>query len=272
LTNLRERTRLVIDEAKQIKQLGTTGAYSKDFSNMAENIELINQLLANTTISDQDIKEIDEYLHSLRKHLNTSMTDLQNVDNKIDKVYNSAKLDDVALIDLRTKGELVKQSANDLKENATKLQEANIEGALNLTRDAWHRVNLLQEVNRDTLEMNKATEKQCKRTEAQVSRSSDEFDRLSIDNDDKLVQYQAKLDELSAQIPVMNEQVCDKRGDPCDSLCGGAGCGSCGGLSCEKGALSRADKALDYVKDTEKIIKEKEEKAEDLIRSVSYIK
>lgn len=84
--------------------------------------------------------------------------------------------------------------------------------------------------------------------------------------------YRAELAELVDMMPDMNEKMCDKRGDPCDNLCGGAGCDSCGGLSCEKGAYTRAEKALGYAKDTEKLLKEKEEQAEELIRSLSQAK
>lgn len=62
--------------------------------------------------------------------------------------------------------------------------------------------------------------------------------------------------------------MCDKRGDPCDQLCGGAGCGLCGGLSCEDGAVTKADGALDFAKDADKNIKDKEARAEELLRGV----
>jgi coxsackievirus/adenovirus receptor len=91
-------------------------------------------------------------------------------------------------------------------------------------------------------------------------------------NDKQIDELQSELDKLTAEIPDLNEQICDKRGDPCDSLCGGAGCGKCGGISCDKGALTRAESALVYAKDTEKIIKEKEQQADELIRSVSHSK
>ena len=64
-------------------------------------------------------------------------------------------------------------------------------------------------------------------------------------------------------------QVCDKRGDPCDPLCGGAGCGVCGGLSCEHGAVTKAERALGVARDAEKAIREKETAAEELLRGVS---
>ena len=64
-------------------------------------------------------------------------------------------------------------------------------------------------------------------------------------------------------------KVCDKRGDPCDSLCGGAGCGMCGGLSCENGAVTKAGNALKIAKEAEGFIRGKETDAEELLRGVS---
>lgn len=91
-------------------------------------------------------------------------------------------------------------------------------------------------------------------------------------NGEQINNYRAKLEEMNEAVPDMNDKMCDKRGAPCNDLCGGAGCNSCGGLSCEKGAFTRAEKALNYAKDTEKILKEKEEQAEELIRSLSQAK
>jgi coxsackievirus/adenovirus receptor len=146
-----------------------------------------------------------------------------------------------------------------------------VEGALNLTREAWHRVQFLSEIYDETSELNNEAERQCKRIESLVKRQP-ENEKFLVANDEQISDLQTSLDELNAKIPDLNEQVCDKRGDPCDSLCGGAGCGKCGGLSCEKGALTRAEQALNYAKDAEKIIKDKEEMAENLIRSISYAK
>ncbi len=57
---------------------------------------------------------------------------------------------------------------------------------------------------------------------------------------------------LESKIPELNAQICDGStsvDDPCDELCGGAGCGGmCGGLSCLNGALSKAEEALNSAK------------------------
>lgn len=102
--------------------------------------------------------------------------------------------------------------------------------------------------------------------------TSKEIEALIEANGEQINNYRTKLTEMNEAIPDMNDKMCDKRGSPCDDLCGGAGCNSCGGLSCEKGAFTRAEKALHYAKDTERILKEKEEQAEELIRSLSQAK
>lgn len=60
-------------------------------------------------------------------------------------------------------------------------------------------------------------------------------------------------------------------GNPCDSLCGGAGCGFCGGVSCEEGAMKKAENALFAVNTAEINLREKELKVDELLRAVRNI-
>ena len=62
--------------------------------------------------------------------------------------------------------------------------------------------------------------------------------------------------------------MCDGRGDPCDSSCGGAGCGTCGGVGCLDGAVTKASKALEFARDTEDILKQKADKADQQLDDV----
>jgi len=50
--------------------------------------------------------------------------------------------------------------------------------------------------------------------------------------------------------------------DVCDAACGGAGCGSCGGISCDMGAVTKANISLELVSKADKALKEKEAKTE----------
>lgn len=267
-----EQTDLVLDEAKQIKTLGATGAYTKEFENMAYKIGQVQELLDNTTIDDQTIADIQHEINEVTLHLNDSRGGLEEVDDAIKKISYAIGLSNAELERMNTKSEEIKALSHELKENATQLQEANVEGALNLTRDALHRVNLLEDTNREIRELNNKAEKHCKRIEQLINRNSVDYDTFNRNNDELITQYHAELEELSNKIPDLNEKMCDKRGDPCDSVCGGAGCNHCGGISCEKGALTKAEKAFDFAKDTEKKIKMKEEAADDLIRSISQAK
>lgn len=271
LKSLNDQTDDIIERAKQIKQQGATGAYTKEFEEVEKKIDSIRDILNNTTVSTKDIKKINDNIDKLRTRLTDSTKNLKVTDDSLDKLSEDMQLASVEISNLEKKSNKIKQLADDLKNNATKLQEANVEGALNLTRNAWSKVESLSDVYAEANELNSEADRQCKRIETLVSRQI-ENEGVLIANDKQIDDLQKELDKLSDEIPDLNEQVCDKRGDPCDSLCGGAGCGKCGGISCEKGALTRAETALNYAKDTEKIIKEKEAQADDIIRTVSHAK
>ena len=64
--------------------------------------------------------------------------------------------------------------------------------------------------------------------------------------------------------------MCDGTGDPCDDVCGGGGCGRCGGPSCDNGAVTKADNALDFAMKAEEILKAKEGRAKGVNMNVSY--
>lgn len=130
-------------------------------------------------------------------------------------------------------------------------------------------------------------ERNFKRTEGLVGRAAELFAENKMENEKSLLSLGERLAILTEEMPELNvhvseietieskketnliDQVCGKPGDPCDSLCGGAGCDICGGLSCEEGAVTKAVQSLDIAKDNDLIIKEKETKAEELYRSVS---
>lgn len=272
LNGLQAQTARVISQAKEIKTLGATGAYTKEFDAMEQKLATIRGLLDNTTVTAQDISDLDNVVQKLRERLNQSIDTLVISEGTLDSVYSGITLANAAINDLNQRSEQIKAFSKDLKGNATQLQEANIEGALNLTREAYNKAMNLQDLGAETDRVFANAEKQCNRTKALVVQKEAEFEQLQKKNEEDLDAYHAELQSLISKIPDLNEQMCDKRGDPCDSLCGGAGCDHCGGLSCEKGAITMADKALSYVKDVEKSIKTKDGVAEDLIRSLNQAK
>lgn len=271
LKALDSQTDGIISRAKQIKQQGATGAYTKEFEEVEKKLDTIRTILHNSTVGANDIKKINDNIDKLRVKLDDSKNQLEGTDKKLDNLHEELSLASVEVTNLGAQSQKIKDLADQLKDNATKLQEANVEGALNLTRDAWSRVQSLSHTYQEANELNTEADRQCKRIEALITKQI-ENEAILLANDKQIDELQASLDELNQEIPDLNEQVCDKRGDPCDSLCGGAGCNKCGGISCENGALTRAESALNYAKDTEKTIKEKEQQADDIIRAVSHAK
>lgn len=269
LNGLKMETKRIIDEARQIKTTGATGAYTKEFEAMQSQLDTIRSLLNNATISSQDIDRIEEMEGEIRKLLEDSINEHKASEESSENIYTRVNLGNVELDELRARSEEIKATANKLKENSTLLQESNVEGALNLARQAWQKANVLTTLNAEAQNISLNAERQCKRTEQMVNHSMNDFNALQEENEKSLDSYLAEYTDLTAKIPDLNEQICDKRGDPCDKICGGAGCSSCGGLSCENGALSKAGIAMQYVQEAEKLIKSKEERADELIRSVN---
>lgn len=146
-----------------------------------------------------------------------------------------------------------------------------ITGALNLTKDAYNKALHLQAKNRKTEDIVNEADRSCKRTDMLLQRSSNFNNEVLEADDKKLSELTKYVNNLEAEIPSLNQQVCDKGGNPCDDLCGGAGCGFCGGLSCEQGALTKAENALKFAKDAVKLVQEKQKKSTELLNSVTIL-
>ena len=65
-------------------------------------------------------------------------------------------------------------------------------------------------------------------------------------------------------------KVCDGRGDPCDSRCGGGGCGKCGGVSCDQGAATKSANSIDLAERADAVLMEKQQIVNQLLRSVRF--
>ena len=83
-----------------------------------------------------------------------------------------------------------------------------------------------------------------------------------------------EITRLEDMIPGLNKAVCDgetSREEPCDDLCGGAGCGKCGDVSCGEGALTKSQDALKDAEDAERLLKEKDLEAEEALNKINSV-
>ncbi|XP_059469528.1 laminin subunit beta-1 isoform X2 [Neocloeon triangulifer] len=269
LEGLQERTNRAIQSASDIKQTGATGAYTREFENMEKKISEVKQLLESSKVSSSDLDNLRNNIDDLRANLTSATSNLEGVEgflqNQTQRLYDA----NITLINLRNDANALKMNADTLKENATRLQEANVEGALNLTREAYKRSQDAQDQAELVKTINDNAERNYKRTESLVGRASELFAETKMENEKSLNSLSDRLSILTDEIPELNEHVCGRRGDPCDNLCGGAGCDQCGGLSCEEGAVTKAVQSMDIARDNDQIIKEKETKAEELFRGIT---
>uniref|UniRef100_A0A1B6DHB4 Laminin subunit beta-2 n=1 Tax=Clastoptera arizonana TaxID=38151 RepID=A0A1B6DHB4_9HEMI len=278
LTNLTDQTNKVIEAAKEIKRTGATGAYTQQFEATEKKLGDINQILKNTTKSSLDLGDVEKRMEMLKNNVTLETNNLTSVGKLLENTTQRIYLSNLNLEGLRQKAEVLKSTAEALKDNATKLQESNVEGALNLTREAAETSKRISSNHLKIHDIINDAERQCRRTEnlfptPGVGQRINDFDQSVKKNKEMITQMNEELEKYEDEIPTLNDLVCDKRGDPCDVLCGGAGCKEgCGGISCEKGAAQGSRSALSFAKDAETHIREKETKAEEIFRGMIQAK
>lgn len=271
LQELRNKSLDIINRAKDIKKVGATGAYTKEFEDMQWQLNEIDQLLNHTELVNVD--DIESELEMLRKQINeTDSKKLKNLINSLDEMNSKIYKTNITVNDLASRIEELKNKTKELENNGTRLQETNILGALHLIENAKTKADRAAGKAEHSQADVKYAETQCKATETHINRTEQSYKKQLEDNEKELQNIRDKIHELSVQIPELNNMVCDGNGDPCDSICGGAGCGSCGNsISCEHGAKQQAETANTFTNNTITALKKKETMANDFIRNVSQI-
>merc|ERR1719277_2312618 len=111
-------------------------------------------------------------------------------------------------------------------------------------------------------------------TQRKIKEMKENIDQSQAANSRDLNAVTDEILRLEDRIPELNKAVCDgetSRDDPCDDLCGGAGCGKCGDVSCGEGALTKSQDALKDAKDAEMLLKEKDLVAEEALNKISSV-
>ncbi|XP_055926474.1 laminin subunit beta-1-like [Argiope bruennichi] len=270
LQELKDQTRQLLDEASDIKQTGVTGAYSKEFSIIEGKLEEVREILADANITGADIEDLQDLVDMLRQNLTVTQDHLDVIDRELENTTQRIYDANLALTDLRKRADDLTSDAQALKSNATSLKEANVEGAFNITKEAKARSDAAERKVEDTRAVVHESEGHRRRTEKLLEKATNLYNQTYLDNEAALNKIAGKIFAIENEIPGLNNIVCDGRGTvtKCDSLCGGALCDKCGGLSCALGAVTRADNAFDLAKKAEKEIREKEEKSKQLLAEV----
>lgn len=271
INDLQIQTEFAIGNASKIKLVGATGAYTRDFDEMTLKLSNVKNLLLSAKEGQTTVRDLLSNVTSFQNLLNEADKKVKDSNDNLNAVTSKINLRNVSLDGLRLGIDSLKSKTIDLGNNATKLQEANLEGALNLTREAKQRALKATDDAENIQTVITNTDRQIKNTDRLIELQYAHFNSTQNENDKKLQDLSGQLDNLESQIPKLNEKMCGQESDSCD-ICGGAGCGKCGGISCDQGAVTKAEQALDFANKTEHRIKEHELTAEDLFRSISQVK
>lgn len=102
---------------------------------MQNQLDEIEQLLKST--DEVDVDEIEDELQQLRDKINkTEYEKLNKLDDELDDNKQQVLLNEVKLNELNSSLSELKQQIKELENNGTKLQEANVQGALALIGNA----------------------------------------------------------------------------------------------------------------------------------------
>lgn len=271
LNGLRNKTNDVIQEASRIQKVGTTGVYSQEFDNMENSLNEVKALIGNTTIRSQDLDTLDTLADELAKNISESAQELEEADNLLQTTSQRIKLADIALKGLKNRTNSLHEAATDLRENATRLQEENVQGALNVTQQMAEQSRQAEKMANDTSNVLADAERFRKHTENLLAKNRASVDEAQERNKESLLKLNEELKTFSMAMPELNLQMCGDNVTDCSAVCGGAGCGFCGGLSCDVGAVTKANQALDVAKQQAVKIKSHKDEAEQLLRNVSII-
>lgn len=269
MDGLKNKTNLVIDEASRIQKVGTTGVYSQEFDEMINSIDQVKALLSNSSIRSQDLDEMNELAMELESNVTRSTKRLEEADNLLENVSQRVNLADVALKNLKQRTSGLHEAAQQLQDSADRLQEGNVQGALNVTQLMAEQSRQAERMANDTSHVLAEAERYRKNTESLLAKNSANVNVMQERNNESLAKLNEKLKSFDTTMPELNLQMCGESVTDCSRICGGAGCGFCGGLSCDVGAVTKANQALDVAKQQAAKIKGHKDEAEQLLRNVS---
>lgn len=270
IRELREETQNMINSARQIKQQGTTGVYTREFQEMEERLHEVEEILSGANITGLDLMDRQSLIEEIRRNLTESQMQLEEIGDRSANVTQRSFDVNLKLVALHERAQKLGKDAKALRENTTALQEANVEGALNITREAQKRSQQASGRVQGAQEDIQKSSTMRRLTERMLESAASRYNATYLENENALRKLQQEVADLEDQISDVNELVCFKRGtvDRCDPICGGAGCNHCGGLGCDEGAVTGANTTLTMAVDANQILVDKEADARQLFGAV----
>lgn len=273
INELRSETSILIRQGSEIKHGGASEAFEEDFLEMERKLEEVRQIVEGTDTSVSGLDEIEERLRVIRQNLTSSSQQLGTIDDQTRDSSGRIEIVNNRIEAIKIRIDVLKQNAQDLRNNATKIQEQDVSGAFNSVRDSHSRSRIAQQKVDSTTSTVERSRTVRTRAEDVMRTRKAEFDRQINHNDQRIRDVNITIYDISRNIVDLNDIVCGGRGDPCNPLCGGAGCGKCGGEnSCGAGSVTKSLDALEFSKRAELVLQDKQSQATDALYQIESAK
>lgn len=123
-------------KAERVKIKGATGAYTSDFEAMEDMLREINNILSSAVVSNDELVAVQTDIDRISGVLNQTTTKLNGLDSDLATIKSSIAQGKSNMAYLKTDAQNLERESVDMKDEITALQETNVGGALDLTREA----------------------------------------------------------------------------------------------------------------------------------------
>ena len=197
LTELNEKTKGEVDQAQELKATGVTGSYYKTyFDSMESMLSEVRSILEGGSISNEELEEV----------ISGTTDELDNLDSSLADTKQAIVQAKSTLAFLKSDADNRKLQALDMKDKITRLQEANVEGALNLTGEARDKsMEAKQKVEMVKMDGGHLSnsDKQRKATEGLMTSNSQQFTKTQEEIQQTLTDVVSSISNLETKIPGM---------------------------------------------------------------------
>jgi len=246
---------------------------------MEADIAEVNKIIDRSSLKNEELAAFSNQIEAIENQLDGTVERMRNLDNSLTNTEQAILQGQYNLTTLRQDADRLHLQAGDIKDKATQLQEANVGGALTLTQQAKRKSDeAARKVDEITADADGAKLFESAKTRGATQRLiKDMEENIASSQEANTRDLTAVTDEISRledRIPDLNKAVCDgetSRDEPCDALCGGAGCGKCGDVSCGEGALTKSQDALKDARDAEQLLKQKDLEAEEALNKINSV-
>lgn len=256
---LKNQTKALLDRVKLLLEIGTPGAYGKEFAEIESKLNAIKYILDNQKLDEDAIRDLARQIEELTKLLKSLEKTLVEYEREADTITNRTIAVQNALRDYDRMADRLTLLIESLRENATQFQEANVDGAYEIILDSQNRSRDAEKQVKDLKPLINEQEQKRRLTEKMLTSMASKYNSSSLLNEAILASLSRQIFELENNVPGINQMVCASTStvNTCDQLCGGALCDKCGGLSCSEGATTKASNALDLAQQALDLINQK---------------